>query len=195
MGTYYEHYVKSSSQIFSSINQVNATHAWVTNGTGNPCDTLETPYVNNCTYDTSGNILQYFYGSLNDPVPAVSSNLISFDQGNYITLSPAAISMGSLGFVYVPTSCQQGAKCKLHVCFHGCLQSYEFVETQFIELNQFNNWAESNNVIVLYPQTSSTAALNPMACWDWWGYTGLDYATKLAPQIMAVYSMVQALIG
>ncbi|MEX2495386.1 MAG: hypothetical protein WD448_04815 [Woeseia sp.] len=31
-------------------------------------------------------------------------------------------------------------------------------------------------------------------CWDWWGYTGPQYATKEGPQIAAVISMLHALI-
>ncbi len=31
---------------------------------------------------------------------------------------------------------------------------------------------------------------NPQGCWDWWGYTGLDYAVKLAPQLMSIRNMI-----
>jgi len=34
--------------------------------------------------------------------------------------------------------------------------------------------------------------VNPEGCWDWWGYTGADYATKLGIQIATVLNMVQA---
>jgi hypothetical protein len=141
-----------------------------------------------------GEILEWIYGSLNAPVQAVNNNLLTFDQGDYTgILSPSAISLSELGYVYVPSGCQRGQLCKLHVCFHGCEQGYEFVETDFVTENQMNNWAESNNIIILYPQASATALINPYGCWDWWGYTGLDYATKLASQISAVESMIDAL--
>ena len=32
-------------------------------------------------------------------------------------------------------------------------------------------WADTNTLIVLFPQTATTP-LNPQGCWDWWGYTG-----------------------
>jgi hypothetical protein len=42
---------------------------------------------------------------------------------------------------------------------------------------------------------SSLLPLNPNACWDWWGYTGVDYAQKSGPQIQAIYAMLQRLAG
>ena len=37
------------------------------------------------------------------------------------------------------------------------------------------------------------APINPKGCWDWWGYTGLDYLGKDAPQIKAIWTMVEQL--
>ncbi|MEI9900752.1 MAG: hypothetical protein WDN31_12225 [Hyphomicrobium sp.] len=53
-------------------------------------------------------------------------------------------------------------------------------------------WADTNNIIVLFPQTAATP-LNPQGCWDWWGYTGSEYLTREAPQITAVYRMLERL--
>lgn len=140
--------------------------------------------------------MSYFYGNLNNPVQALSNNLLAFDQALYTPgLTPASVSMDQTGYIYVPTSCKNGSVCKLHICFHGCEQGYSYVQDQFINSNQLNNWAESNNIIVLYPQAVSTAVLNPKGCWDWWAYTGLDYATKYAGQISSVYKMTEAIMG
>lgn len=59
--------------------------------------------------------------------------------------------------------------CRLHVAFHGCRQFAESVGTVFVEHSGLNAWAESNNIIVLYPQTVNSDVLpfNPKACWDW----------------------------
>lgn len=54
------------------------------------------------------------------------------------------------------------------------------------------NGAESNNVIVLYPATGISAG-NPKGCWDWFGYTGENYAVKSAPQMTAILKMIQRL--
>ena len=37
--------------------------------------------------------------------------------------------------------------------------------------------AEANGLVILYPQARTTP-LNPKACWDWWGYTGKQYACQ-----------------
>ena len=47
---------------------------------------------------------------------------------------------------------------------------------------------------MLYPQTTESA-LNPNRCWDFWGYTGLDYRTRHGPQMRAVKAMVDRLLG
>jgi hypothetical protein len=48
---------------------------------------------------------------------------------------------------------------------------------------------------VLYPQSISRYwwIYNPRGCWDWWGYTGQDYATRQGAQIRAVLAMVERL--
>jgi len=50
---------------------------------------------------------------------------------------------------------------------------------------------------VLYPQVASSkiAPMNPYGCWDWWGYTGDDYATREGPQIEVIMAMLDALGG
>ena len=58
----------------------------------------------------------------------------------------------------------------------------------------YNEWAESNKIVVLYPQARATA-LNPKGCWDWWGYTGKDYASNIGLQLTAVHRMVGHLAG
>ena len=49
--------------------------------------------------------------------------------------------------------------------------------------------------MVLYPQVQSSnmAPMNPLGCWDWWGYTGEDYLSQSAAQLAAVRSMVERL--
>jgi hypothetical protein len=45
---------------------------------------------------------------------------------------------------------------------------------------------------VLFPQVSASS-VNSQGCWDWWGYTGLDFLGKDAPQIAAIWAMVEHL--
>ena len=52
--------------------------------------------------------------------------------------------------------------------------------------------AELNNVIILFPQVvpSVISPINPIGCWDWWGYTSKQFATKLGPQMNGVKKMI-----
>jgi poly(3-hydroxybutyrate) depolymerase len=177
----------------------NAEHSWVTNNYGNGCSTLASPYINNCNFDGAQNMLEYLYGPLNAKTSTVSANYLTFSQSSYVpsgyTLSD--LSMPTSGVVYVPTSCQKGNLCKLHVVFHGCNQDLSQIGQVFVQNTGVNQWAESNDIIVLYPQatTSEFEPENPEGCWDWWGYTNAEYATQAGPQIQTVRSMVQALTG
>lgn len=71
-------------------------------------------------------MLNYLYGdSLTLPADnaAIPANLITFDQAEFFNWNPSLSAMARDGFVYVPTACQYGAPCRLHIAFHGCLQS------------------------------------------------------------------------
>jgi hypothetical protein len=52
--------------------------------------------------------------------------------------------------------------------------------------------AAANDLVVLYPQVRRTVPLNPKGCFDWWGYTGPDYASQLGVQMHAVRGMLSA---
>jgi len=182
------------------VSQIPAEHSWVTNNHGNNCSYLGYPYINNCNYDSAGELLKFFYGNLQPRVPTQPSNIFNFSQSLYTPLQvPAStLSFADLGYIYVPKACQSGATCKLHIFFHGCKQGIQnSSDAKIYLLTGFNEWAESNNVIVVYPQvvSSSFVPFNPQGCWDWWGYTGLSYAVKIGPQIWTIDNMIVALTG
>ena len=52
----------------------------------------------------------------------------------------------------------------------------------FIEDAGYLPWARANGIVVAFPEIEPHAA-NPMGCWDWWGYTGPDYATRDGVQV------------
>jgi poly(3-hydroxybutyrate) depolymerase len=90
----------------------------------------------------------------------------------------------------------------VHVAIHGCRQSANAVGVAFVREAGYNRWAESNHLIVLYPQTiwrygfggwPVSFVLNPNGCWDWWGYTGPVYHTRNDAQIRAIQAMVHRL--
>ncbi len=52
---------------------------------------------------------------------------------------------------------------------------------KFVQDAGYLEYAEANNVMVLFPQTWITEAnfpYNPKGCWDWFGWTDEQYATK-----------------
>jgi len=102
--------------------------------------------------------------------------------------------MADEGYAYVPRACDS-QPCRVHVAFHGCRQNAQAVGERFVRDAGYNRWADSNRLIVLYPQTIARWwwVYNPRGCWDWWGYTGAGYATKEAPQMRAVLGMIERL--
>ena len=56
----------------------------------------------------------------------------------------------------------------------------------------YNRWADTNNILVLYPQAADFPS-NQKHCWDWVGYTGLQFDVKAAPQMRAVKMMLDRL--
>jgi len=46
---------------------------------------------------------------------------------------------------------------------------------------------------VLFPQAVSIPWKNPNGCWDWWGFTDADYATRDGIQIRSVRAMIEHL--
>jgi poly(3-hydroxybutyrate) depolymerase len=80
------------------------------------------------------------------------------------------------------------------IAFHGCSQNRETVGDAFIKESGFARWADTNRLIILFPQIAASP-INPQGCWDWWGYTGPKYLTRDAPQIAAVNRMLDTLQG
>jgi hypothetical protein len=179
------------AQNLAYVNRMPAGHALITPRTGNDCPANATPYVSHCAaaggdYDQPGAILQHIYGSLQAPAAPVPASLLTFDQAEF---AAASTSMAADAFVYVPASCQGGG-CRLHVAFHGCKQSPQDIGDAFYWKSSYNAWAEANNIIVLYPQVIASAPLNMDGCWDWYGYSGYNYAVKSGPQMLAVRQMI-----
>jgi len=196
---FYENYVPTDNIAF--VNNISSEHAWITNDYGNLCPILASPYISNCHFDGAFAMLQWFYpnSTFNAPAKSVNkTNLITFDQSNYTPNNekPSKISLGDEGFFYVPESCNT-QPCGLHVAFHGCLQSYSTVGFDFVLNNGLNQWAETNNMAVLYPQAAASDLMpsNPEGCWDWWGYTGDDYASNTGDQMVTIKNMVDAIMG
>jgi len=176
------------------VDQLPAGHA---PSFGNACGTNAAPFIDRCrvkpsgpAYDQPKAILQHIYGPLKPAATALSSTVRPFDQREFAS---AATSLDSVGFVYVPKVCA-GAPggCAVHVVFHGCRQGAQSVGSDVYASVGYNRWADTNRVIVLYPQvvTSEVLPANPEGCWDWWGYTGPTFQVRSGVQLSAVKAMV-----
>lgn len=190
----YTQYVNSANIFYK--NNIAAEHAVPTDSTGNACSYNGSPYIDNCNFDAAGEILKWLYGTLNQKnVAALGGTFVNFDQkafwGNH---DPLAHGMANDGYAYVPANCAAGQPCKLHVAFHGCKQSVAAVGTSFYQSAGYNQWADTNKMIVLYPQ-SATTAMNPNGCWDWWGYDDVNFPAKSGGQMVAVKTMIDRIVS
>jgi hypothetical protein len=177
-------------------NDLAAEHGVPTDFYGGGCGVKAPPYIYNCNFDAAGAILKWIYGPLRAKNPGhLSGVFIQFDQavfwGNF---DPVTHGMAESGFAYVPAGCAAGQACRLHVAFHGCKQNAESVGDAFYRNAGYNRWADTNKIIVLYPQASRTAA-NQDGCWDWWGYDDLNFPAKSGGQTVAVKTMIDRVVS
>jgi poly(3-hydroxybutyrate) depolymerase len=174
-----------------------AGHAFVSAEIGDPCDENGGIFVVKCPlgaalYDQPGAILNHLYGLRFKAATMLTAAPIAFDQARY---GGAPALMAPRGYAYVPAACRAaGAHCAVHVVFHGCKQSADAIDSDAIYAKLgYNRWADSNGIVMLYPQVNASA-MNPMGCWDWWGYSGLNFQLRHGPQIDAVHQMVKKLL-
>ena len=183
---------------------IGAGHSFVVasdphSGGPNECNVTAGPFIDACGYDQAGIILQHIYGPLNAPNRGQLSGTVKhFDQSIYTDpRDPGPLSLGDTGYVFVPKDCEDGAPCRVHIALHGCLQDAGEIDRRFIDETGYNAWADTNRLIVLYPQTAVSWFLpyNPLACWDLWGYADQNdsYVTKSGSQIRTLKAMLDAL--
>lgn len=175
------------------VSDLPAGHGFVTEDKGPACGYTGKPYIVDCGYDQAGALLAHIYGPLNPRANEASGVYLVFDQ-SALTHDIKNHGLSSSGLIYMPKACLEADGCRVHIAFHGCGQNQTFVGDAFAHDTGFARWADTNNIIVLFPQTATTP-LNPQGCWDWWGYTGRRYLTRAAPQINAVRRMLEQLAG
>jgi len=192
---YYLNYI--SPNLIQTTFNISAEHAKITDNFGNACSVLDPPFINNCNFDAAGAILSWIYDrKLQSPGAFNASNIVALDQAAFIPptcpFPPKEIGLLSQAYAYVPTSCQSLGSCALHVAFHGCQQTVPDINDTFYSHAGYNQWAETNNFVILYPQAQAND-LNPKGCFDWWGYSGSDFATRLGYQMATVKNMIDYL--
>lgn len=174
-------------------NRLPAGHAFITATYGNACGVNAAPFISHCEvrgrgYDQAGILLRHIYGRLAAPAQALSTQIAEFDQREF---AASDTGLAETAYVYVPADCRDHSGCRVHVVFHGCLQSAGQIGDLYYTRTGYNRWADTNRIIVLYPQVAKDT--QPNSCWDWIGYTGENYATRNAPQMQAVRQMVERL--
>lgn len=203
--------VHATAQFFAAYNPAGAhyavlpglAHGLPTSAFGTACGTSATPYLNRCGVASVGQMLDHLLPSV-VAVPVSQGQLLTFDQGEFVPMFRrmwSTTSMDASGYVYVPDRCRQATRCRVHVALHGCRQGAALVGDVFARHAGYNEWAASHDLIVLYPQVRPSEPsflawwlpFNPRGCWDWWGYSGPDYATRSAVQIATISAMVERL--
>lgn len=170
-----------------------AGHAFVTEDEGSSCELSAAPFVVDCDYDQAGDLLAHIYGPLSPRSAQAAGRYQKFDQRPFLDPEHQH-GLAEHGWVYIPQVCMTEPSCRVHIAFHGCGQNHNAVGDAFVKGSGFDRWADTNRLIVLYPQTVANSN-NHQACWDWWGYTGEDFLTRDGKQIQAVYRMLKRLAG
>jgi hypothetical protein len=180
------------------VDNVGAGHAILTDSSADkPCGVTESPFINDCDYTQARDILQHLYPDLQKPSATPTGKVIAFNQRSFIR--EAYSSMNSTGYAYIPKACDSES-CRVHVVFHGCLQTTQAIGNRFYTSTGYNQVADANKIIVLYPQAEPSAIYpyNPKGCWDFWGYTSVnpidpDFYRKSGTQMQAVKGMLDRL--
>ncbi|CAH1780438.1 unnamed protein product [Owenia fusiformis] len=157
-------------------------HGMPTDNYGNACGSSSSPFINNCGLNGAFECLDHIHEDIQAPSVTPSGVFQEFQQTEFVD---GAISFEDAGYMYVPSRCvNKTTACKLHIALHGCSQGREAIGDVYARNAGYNEVAESNNIIVLYPQVRSSVLLgNPNGCWDWWGYEdnafiALEYRTS-----------------
>jgi len=201
---FYQHYLGDTNRAnLYYQTAIGAGHSLVVQHQGQAdlgaCSSNTPPFIDQCGYDQAGIILQHIYGRLQPPNrEQLKGAVLRFDQSAYTgTNVPDALSLGEAGYVFVPQDCETGAACRVHVALHGCAQDAGHIGLRYVDSTGYNAWADTNHIIVLYPQAkaSMVAPVNPQACWDWWSYIDHtdNYVTKSGLQIKVIKAMLDQL--
>lgn len=123
----------------------------------------------------------------------LKGKIVTFSQSEFHPGETWLIGMSHEGFTYVPARCADQQPSHLHIALHGCKQYATLINNRYYAHAGYNEWADANDLIILYPQTVVTTVtpFNPNGCWDWWGYVNADYAKKSSAQTSALRAMVE----
>lgn len=127
--------------------------------------------------------------------------LRKFDQKTMLDFSRTNVFMNDGldydGYIFYPKTCTENngaAKCKIHFSLHGCSEQVNGVTGwDHINRNGLNEYAVTNNLIIVYPQVAYTLFKTP--CFDFYGdidSTNYLYADSI--QGTAFMNMIKRLV-
>ena len=182
-----------------------AAHGWESPNGELDCGSAGSPFMVKCflngtPYDSVQTWLKLFLKKLNPRNNGkLQGTLSTFNQTEFG--AAPNVSLNSTGTVFVPKACAQGKTCGMVVALHGCKQYSALIGNRWVTQAGINEWADTNNLVVLYPDTIASSApgpTNPNGCYDWWGYSNQvdpNYALKSGAQMSVLYRMVQRVTG
>jgi Esterase PHB depolymerase len=178
------------------VKEIPAAHLFPGNGTGATCEESAPPFIGDCGYDAVGELLQHLYAGLIKPSGVQRTAGSGHTAPTMNALEGAStVGLDETAWMFIPPVCSQGTnRCALHLVLHGCGQSASQIGSVFMEQTGYLPWAEANNIVLAFPQVVASPA-NPLACWDWWGYTGTDYRWREGAQMEVLVNWVRALSG
>lgn len=170
------------------VKDVQAAHTFPARGAGSACDASQAPWVGNCDYDAAGQLLTQLHPGLRAPAGQAPGAVTEVELPG-----AAGAGLSTTAFVYRPARCEENG-CAVHLVLHGCAQSSVTLGMAFIEQSGYLPWAEANDLVLAFPQVAPSA-VNPLGCWDWWGYTGADYRWRNGTQMKLLAGWVRGLAG
>jgi len=197
----YEPYLDSKEQVYTKIQYANHHLPTINRGTNCPMqsDPTKDAFIGKCQYNGVYNMLDFLLpqNTVVSPENQKSklTNLKEFDQSEFFhgIGNSTTIGLADVGFIYVPSNCTSTKnKCYLHFYFHGCFLTFSEVGTKHIVQSGFLEVAEANNIIVVFPMAKVTPA-NTGGCFDFFGYTGSNYAMKTGKQITIIQRILERL--
>lgn len=166
-----EYYRRFSANVHE-VYDIPSEHGWPSDTYGVGCDRLESPFIVRCNFS--------FSDFMFSPGGVTGGKIIKIRQEGGL-----GASMGLYAYVFIPDNISRN---EIHVSYHGCEQTIGDIGVDYIMHSGLN----SKGMIVVYPQAERTLA-NPYGCWDWWGYTGIYFATRMSSQLNIVMRIVEGL--
>lgn len=130
----------------------------------------------NCGWDFAESFLKHSYAGIDRSIDVAPKDdnweskgvMREFSQTEFVDRKIWQWNgLDDTGYVFYPTQCLvKNAKCKVHVNLHGCGQNYRYTYLALPKYSGFNEYAVTNDIIVLYPQTRGSWWYNPSSCWD-----------------------------